>query len=328
MMLRHLYGMLAPRGTRSRLTVFIFHRVLPAPDALFPGEAWEGQFERQMQWVRTWFNVLPLPEAVQRMRRGSLPACAAAITFDDGYADNYTIALPILQRLQLPATVFVATGFLDGGCMWNDVIIEAIRSTTLPQLELARLGGRRLPVSTTEEKRAAIAWLLPQLKYLAQPQREDLSRYVAEIAGSATPRNLMMSKEEVRRMHVAGMSIGAHTVSHPILASIDDASARREIEESRAVVREITGEPASLFAYPNGKPIVDYQPRHVEMVRQAGFTAAFSTSAGSCSGRTDPFQLPRFTPWERSAGRWAYRLAVNLCRSGVQLQPQDAVGAA
>ena len=93
-----------------------------------------------MRWIRSWFNVLPLALAVERLRQGDLPARALAITFDDGYADNAEVAAPILERLGLPATFFVTTGFLQGGCMWNDRVIEALRNCAADELDLSELG--------------------------------------------------------------------------------------------------------------------------------------------------------------------------------------------
>ena len=107
-----------------RLSVLAYHRVLPAHDPLFPGEPSAAEFEQRMRWVQANFDVLALGEAVRALREHRLPRRALSITFDDGYADNYTVALPILRRLGLPATFFVATGFLDGGCMFNLSLIH------------------------------------------------------------------------------------------------------------------------------------------------------------------------------------------------------------
>ncbi len=147
--LRSAYRRVAPSGARSRLTILIFHRVLARPDPLFPDEVDAAAFEARMRWVKDWFNVLPLGDAVQRLRDGRLPERPLAITFDDGYADNAKIAAPILLRLGLPATFFIATGFLDGGCMWNDTVIEAVRAAKGPVLDLAPLGLGAHPVSGT-----------------------------------------------------------------------------------------------------------------------------------------------------------------------------------
>ena len=91
------------------------------------------------------FTVLPLSEAVERLARGALPARAVCVTFDDGYADNYAVAAPILPGMGSAATFFVAARYLDGGRMWNDTIIEAVRRATGPTLELSGLGLGDLP---------------------------------------------------------------------------------------------------------------------------------------------------------------------------------------
>ena len=121
------FELLSPGQRNGRLSILIFHRVLAQVDPLFPEEVDAARFDVICGWLRRWFNVLPLDAAVRRLRDGSLPRRAAAITFDDGYADNHDIALPILKKHGLPSTFFIATGFLDGGCMWNDTVIEAIR---------------------------------------------------------------------------------------------------------------------------------------------------------------------------------------------------------
>jgi peptidoglycan/xylan/chitin deacetylase (PgdA/CDA1 family) len=110
------------------------------------------------------------------------------------------------------------------------------------------------------------------------------------------------------------MDIGAHTVSHPILASLDEGEARAEIILSKRQLEDITGSPVELFAYPNGKPSIDYRARDVALVRQAGFAAAVSTVRGVADSASDPFQLPRFGPWDQSPGRFGARLFLNALR--------------
>lgn len=304
----------APAGTRARLTVFMYHRVPLQPDLLFPNQTYASQFERQMEWVRKWFNVLPLDTAVDRLIAGSLPARPAAITFDDGYADNYTVALPILNRLNIPATVFVATDFLDGGAMWNDIVISAVRNSSRRVLELPKLQEFELPIGDIPHKRMAIDRLLGRMKYLRHAERIEMANYVMECAGCDVPTDLMLSTAQTRALHDAGVTIGAHTASHPILAKVDDAFAEQEITKSRDVLSDIIGMQPTLFAYPNGKPDRDYLIRHAVMVKRSGFKAAFSTSPGAAHKDDDLYQLPRFTPWDRTALRWAYRLTQNLRR--------------
>jgi peptidoglycan/xylan/chitin deacetylase (PgdA/CDA1 family) len=164
---RSAFRLLAPRGRRARLSAFIFHRVYPIRDPLFPNEPDAEDFERKMEWVTRWFNVLPAPEAVRRLADGSLPDRALCLTFDDGYADNVGVALPILARLRLPATFFIATRFLDGGRMWNDSIIEAIRRCPADSLDLSALGFGVHSLGSWEARRRAIDALLSRLKYCA-----------------------------------------------------------------------------------------------------------------------------------------------------------------
>ncbi len=126
----------------QRLSVLVYHRVLSAPDPLRPGEPTVEEFEARMRWLASNYNVMPLIEAVRGVRANRLPKRALSITFDDGYADNHDLALPVLRKLGLPATFFVTTGYLDGGCMFNDVVIEAVRRART-ELDLRDLGFGR-----------------------------------------------------------------------------------------------------------------------------------------------------------------------------------------
>src|SRR6267142_6495562 len=119
-----------------RLSVLIFHRALREADALRPDEPTAAEFEARMRWVAANFDVLALSQAIEAVAADRLPKRALAITFDDGYADNYDLATPILRRVGLPATFFIASGYLDGGCMFNDVVIEAVRQVQTPTLDL------------------------------------------------------------------------------------------------------------------------------------------------------------------------------------------------
>ncbi len=322
-MMRLLFNALAPAGSRSRLSVLIFHRVHEQPDPLFPGEAHARTFAQQLGWLKRWFNVLPLTRAVDGLLKGDLPARPAVITFDDGYADNRTVALPILQAHGLTATFFVATGFLDGGRMWNDTVIETVRLAQGHVLDLTPVGLDVYPVDTVERRRAAIHALIPRLKYLEPAERQRRVDAIAACAGVAPPNDLMLTSAQLREMARAGMTIGGHTVHHPILASLSDDQALAEMVDGRRRLEEIVGIPVDLFAYPNGKPGEDYTGAHVRLAREAGFAAAVSTAWGAASPGCDVFQIPRFSPWDRSAWRYGLRLAGNLRRGGYATAPVD-----
>lgn len=311
-----LFGLKSPAGANARLSVLIFHRVLPEPDPLFPDEMHAARFDAVCGWVRGWFNVLPLDEAARRLAQGTLPARAMAITFDDGYADNQQVAAPILRRHGLNAAFFVATGFLDGGRMWNDTVIEALRRTPADRIELEDIAGLQglgaLPLASVADRRAAIDAVIARAKYLAPDERAAVVAGVARAAGAVLPDDLMMSSQQVRDLHRQGHRVGAHTVHHPILARIAPTQARDEILRSKRTLEALLDADVDLFAYPNGKPGQDYAPEHAALVRELGFAAAVSTAWGAAHRGTDMFQLPRFTPWDRTRWRYGARLLNNL----------------
>ncbi len=311
-MLSRLLEWMSSAGEKARLSVLIFHRVLAEPDPLFPAEMDARRFDALCGWLTSWFNVLSLDQAVQHLKAGTLPARAACLTFDDGYADNYHVALPILQRHGLRATFFIATGFLDGGCMWNDVIIESIRGSTAPVQDLHSLGLGRHASGSLAERRTVIAALIDQVKYRPVQERIVLAQQITELARVQLPAKLMMTSGEVKAMRNAGMQIGAHTVSHPILARLPDAQARQEIQESQHTLERLLDERVGLFAYPNGKPGEDYTMAHVGLVRSLGFDAAVSTRWGASGSADDLFQIRRFTPWDQNRLRFGARIVANL----------------
>jgi peptidoglycan/xylan/chitin deacetylase (PgdA/CDA1 family) len=307
--------LLSLAGLGDRLSILIYHRVLPQPDPLFPEEVDAAFFDWQMALLASNFTLMPLADAIRSLREGDLPACAASITFDDGYADNAEVALPILQKYRIPATFFVSTRFLDGGRMWNDTVIELVRRSPGEILDLGSINLGKYDSATPVQRRKAVFSLLKQLKYL--PLKERLLR-VEEMCAAlpvVLPDNLMMTSDQVRQLHEAGMEIGGHTVNHPILARLEEEQARDEIAAGKEALETIIRSPVRLFAYPNGKPDQDYHARHVRIVRDLGFEAAVSTAPGVARKGCDIFQLPRFTPWDRTKTGFMLHMAQNMLRT-------------
>jgi peptidoglycan/xylan/chitin deacetylase (PgdA/CDA1 family) len=305
---------LSPSGRRARLSIFVFHRVLPSPDPIFPEELDAARFEERMRWIRMWFNVLPLDDAIRHLGAAKLPARAACVTFDDGYADNFTVALPILGNAGISATFFIATGYIENGCMWNDRIIAAIRACSRRSLDLSGVGLGRYGLDSPADRRRAIDALLGGVKYLPSAERARIADHVAEAASVVAPPDLMMTRSQLRGLRAAGMQIGAHTASHPILTRLPLEEARREAKASKAWLEDTLQEPVDLFAYPNGKPGIDYGLEHAIAMRELGFTAACSTGWGVADHSTDVKQLPRITPWDQSRSKFGARLVQNLLR--------------
>lgn len=299
--------------TRHVLTILIFHRVLEKQDPLFPGEMYADRFDQLLDRLKRSWRIVPLGKSVAMLASGALPSRSLAITFDDGYADNASVAWPLLKKYDCPATVFISTGYLDGGRMWNDSIIESIRYSENNALEFPWISERALDLSSLEGKREVINRVIGSVKYLPFEQREQMCRTVVEVCGAARlPDDLMMTRQQIAEMRGGLVEFGAHTVHHPILASLTDIEAEREITVGKEELEALLEESVSLFAYPNGKQHVDYLPKHVGMVKNAGFRAAVSTDWGACSRTSDLFQLPRFTPWDQDAHKFDLRLVKNL----------------
>jgi peptidoglycan/xylan/chitin deacetylase (PgdA/CDA1 family) len=209
--------------------------------------------------------------------------------------------------------------------MFNDGIIEAVRGAAAGIYDLSRLGLGEIVLHDAPSRRGAIARLIGMLKYKRGTERQDAVEALASELGSRLPTGLMMTPAQIVRLHRAGMEIGAHTVRHPILASVPDDEAREEIVASKRMLEEITGAPVTLFAYPNGQPGRDYGPQHVHFVKRAGFMAAFSTISGIARRGSDRFQLPRYSPWDRNPNRLAARLLVACATTAAAREEKRAV---
>lgn len=302
----------SPGGKRGKVSILIYHRVLPTPDPLRTGDPDIETFRWQMQLVAHHFNVLPLHDAAQRLRTGTLPPRAACITFDDGYADNYTVALPILQAAELPATFFIATGYLDGGRMFNDTLIELAKAVPTGPCDLSPIGLGTHTIDTIADRRALMGQLIGHFKYQPPEQRLPAAEALAAHFAIPLPNDLMMTSDQLRALHAAGMDIGGHTHTHPILARQTPEAAQNEILLGKNKLEALLGTPIRTFAYPNGRPIKDYGPEHVNMAAECGFDAAVSTRPAAAGPNSGMHELPRFTPWDKTPARFGLRLLRSL----------------
>lgn len=291
-----------------RLVVLAYHRVLAKPDPLRPDDILLATFVNQMKALSRFFRVLPLADAVDQLKVDNLPARAVALTFDDGYADNYDVAWPVLQYYRLPATIFVAAGFLDGGRMWNDTVIETVRRIPTGWLDARPLGLERYQLRNNVDRLEAINGCLAGLKYCEPRERDELTREFARFAGGPLPSNIMLTSEQIATLYRDGVDIGGHTMNHPILASVEQETAYREIEHGKSCLESMVDGTICNFAYPNGIPGPDYGPEHVTMVRRAGFQRAVSMISKAATRNHSIYEMPRFAPWNESTTRFVARL--------------------
>ncbi len=300
----------------SRLSIVLFHSVLSAADPMRESVPNVSCFAEQIRWLQGGFKILPLREATERLHGGKLPARALCITFDDGYRDNALNALPVLVDLKVPATFFVTTRYLEGGMMWNDRVIESVRVWPHDKIDMSPYGLDSIALGSDRQR--VLNDLLVRIKYLPYDQREMVTADLLTRSGARTER-MMMNENEIRSLHRAGMEIGGHTASHPILCALDDERVLREIAENKAELETIISADVDSFAYPNGRPQRDFAARHIAMLRSCGYRRAVTTAPGTATVGCSPWQLPRYTPWDRAQPKYLGRMLRNYFENAEQV---------
>lgn len=309
----------------GKLTILLFHKVPRNVHPLSKGELDLSSFQRVLEFVVSNFKVLPLQDALSCLARNQLPPRAASITFDDGYPDWLPGPVRLLQQHQAHATFFVTTGQFQGEPMWNERILHAVAAAgrECPPLVLHEAGGATVALATDEDKRATILSLDRLIKYQPPERKARLLAQLEAHVGVAATRAPVMSPDDVRAIHSLGFGVGAHSVSHPILALCTQDKARDEIGGAREHLESIIRAPVTAFAYPNGIPDKDFHAGHVELVREAGYAFALTTQRGVATAGTSLFEVPRFTPWGPSNLRMALQLTRNLREPARLAAPAD-----
>jgi peptidoglycan/xylan/chitin deacetylase (PgdA/CDA1 family) len=254
-------------------------------------------FDRQMAFLAAHYRVVALGELVQCLAENRpFPERAVAITFDDGYRDNFVHALPTLRRYGLPATVYVTTGGVGNGWQfWQARMRAVLTRSSVPHIQVPGLGV--LDLSAPEERQRSMRRLSLLFKSLPLEDANAMLDAVGRECGVEEPvpgaDTWMMSWDEMREMVRCGVEVGAHTCSHPILTRQTSAAARDEIERSRRVLQEGLGTVPAHFAYPNGSGVINHDERTARLVREAGFLSAATSVNGPLRRDADRFRLHR-----------------------------------
>jgi peptidoglycan/xylan/chitin deacetylase (PgdA/CDA1 family) len=255
-------------------------------------------FRRQMEWVARRSAVLPLSEALPRLAAGTLPPRACAITFDDGYRNVATNAFPVLARLGLPSTVYLATGTVGTDrVLWPDRVYLAFARTRAPEIDLRTLGRGVVRLADDRDRAEGYRITVGALKLLPAAEKDARLAEVERALGAdprPRPRDFRpLTWDDVARLTATGLvEFGAHTVTHDILSRLPDAEVVRQVMESHATVASRTGATPVSFAYPNGRTI-DFDERAKAAVRRARIPWDFATTEVFCVGSSDPLALPR-----------------------------------
>ncbi len=275
-----------------RLFVLEYHDVAAGSEK--QGTISAERFRRHLRYLKRRFLTLTLAAAAERLEADAgLDRDLAVITFDDGYAGNYEAAWPVLRAEQTEATIFLTTGFLDGKELWVDLARRAIDAARreAPALRAAVEGQLRValgswpPAETTDR-------IMRRLKYRPPTERDRALTALLDAGLALAPAARPLEWNEVAEMMAGGVEFGCHTVSHPILSTLDPAAQEEEIRGSHRRIAETTGHAPETFAYPNGSAR-DYDRHTVEILDRAGFRAACTTRRGSNSPGCDRLTLKR-----------------------------------
>jgi peptidoglycan/xylan/chitin deacetylase (PgdA/CDA1 family) len=259
-------------------------------------------FEQQLKHICQYYRPIALRDLIACYEKGIAPPHhALAVTFDDGFANNYSIAYPLLRRYGVPFTVFLTTGLIDrpGAQLWTERVKRAIFLYPGDAVVLPLLGEEaRYSLTSARTRAAAAREVLLTLKSLPVAQRNAGVEAIERVCGHAPigaderERYDFLSWEQILEMASAGVEFGSHTVDHPILATLDTAALHTEINESKRRIEESLERPCYAFAYPNGSA-ADYGQREMRALRAAGYRCALSLRFTVNGRHPDLFQLDR-----------------------------------
>jgi peptidoglycan/xylan/chitin deacetylase (PgdA/CDA1 family) len=300
-----------------------------------------SHFLEHLEVCRKVAKVIPLQSLIKSLERGKMPGHGIVITFDDGYSDNLHSAKPLLERHEIPASVFVSTGSVgsDQELWWDELERIFLGPHPLPEVLNLQIHGTRHEWENTptgyEENhpRDARSWNLMErndpsprhsiyrslctaLGPLAEKERKRLLHELRAWAGMDSvgrPSHRSLSCHEIRELAQGGLvEIGAHTVTHPVLSSLSGEEQRAEIKDSKSRLEEILGHAVTSFSYPFGLRH-DYTAITVSIVKESGFDCGCANVPGILRPKADRFQLPRVVVRDWDGDEFSRRLKEWFC---------------
>ncbi len=307
------------RGFTPQGVILMYHRVTEVEFDPWDLSVTPQHFAEHLEMLQKYAHPISLKQLAIAHQNGNIPHRAVAITFDDGYADNLYHAKPLLERYNIPATVFVTTGYIgqQREFWWDELERLLLQPGRLPDKLCLEINGNTQKwelgtaadyskedyegdhqVNPWEAKPGSrlflYFFLLQQLKPLPETEQLRLLKEIAQwanIDSSVRPTYRPLLPEEVKTLEQGDLvEVGAHTVTHPSLKAHAPSFQMHEIQQSKADLEKLLNHPVTSFAYPFG----DYGAETVELMRETTFTCACSTIKDTVWQKSDCFQLPRF----------------------------------
>jgi len=294
--LLHIAGAFAPfrMVNRDKALILTYHRF---SESGADGRTSAQAFEEQVRYLTTHYRITPLSELARYLKsRMSLPLGIASITIDDGYDDAYRIAFPILKKYNASATLFVVSSFIDQTAwLWTDKLRFIASRVTTEELRKAALNRSEEAKFERPTSAAGVAaHVNEQLKKMPDDSRDERIFQIAALLGILIPdippnECRGITWDQAREMAGAGVHIGSHTSTHPILTRADGKRLRDELHGSRSRIEAMLESTVNAFCYPNG----DYDERVCKAVRDAGYSCAVTVEDGLNETGSDVFSLKR-----------------------------------
>jgi peptidoglycan/xylan/chitin deacetylase (PgdA/CDA1 family) len=306
---------LVSRPQRTGLVILAYHRLRPeaaGTEMLFDEGVLgptQSVFDLQVKWLKENFDIISERDILEAVRRRTYKSRLAAVTFDDGYYDNYTLALPVLVRHRVPGIFFVCPELIDSRRLgWWDIIAYLVKAAKKPYgiirgktLHLGELGAgtvrmlqNRMKVDSSTETSTLIGELSEACDVPIPP---------AELQSSQ-----LMTWEQIRDASESGASIGSHTNTHPVLATVDEERQRSEMQESKMILESRLGLRVRTIAYPAGC-YGFFSPASMRIARECGYEGAFSYRTGANSqANSSLYNIRRIAPPSEVDARFACSL--------------------
>jgi len=289
---------------RCRPLILMYHRILPEAEAARSHTSpyiitHEQTFALQMRYLADHCLPVPLSDLVSALAQNKrLAPLTVAVTFDDGWEDNSTVALPILKRYSIPATVFLTTSFIGSTrVFWQERLRFLLMQLAANESRLAPalpgfLSGQPDAVKALPLAQQQDARVVAGIEELPVDVRESFLDTLQSFLGRPAfdqARHAFLSWEQAAEMHCAGVELGSHTVSHHNLTRLSDQELANELTESKALLREKLNIDATALAYPTGY----YDARVMAAARTAGYSVAVTTEKRALDRKDAPLALPR-----------------------------------